>query len=713
MSIEVPVEVIGRDEAVKELREVWSEIKRGGQLSDEMRTKFLEVRGEIREQISARRALVRSFELEHAQSFATIQAMSQMSHAVANLQNMYMQFNVAQLRIGQIQERITNLQKDYNQTVTDFGPNSEEAYQALKKLEQGHKDLQQAQFNNQMMMLGFILQMPSVIHHMANMLRTIQLVTTGEKLRAFWHFISNNLMSWGLFAAVAIATFALAAYMFSVNQASDAERTLTNSISERRRVMEQGRASGVGAATTSNLIPGRVEETPMQFGGVIKGPRRALIGEAGKELHMKMISPALPMFENIARAILDDHARLIERPTHAMLGVSGTDIIVPEHQGRRIAERFMAAQIRAAEPTETEIRQSSQVHKFMREQIVAVEAVSRYNIARLRASALDQRPLDTLSPKTLMPTQRIREPVEGAAQIGVTVVGPIPWGVRPLEEAKEYETKIIEYMKMFKLPHIQYVHPTISGMTGLRIAQMMFPRVRAHLESARAVSFPMVEASRGLILPQLERALRDENQPKDTRKHWKPEELARFPRMSFVGMPMDAGYGINLGPQYVTLFKKAFLEETREKPTGQDVMYPGKTEWLGTGGIIAAARGAMISMAAQGSTHIEEKPKPGKTEWLGTGGIIAAARGAMIDKPTLVLAGERGKEVILPIRESGLTPSVTMPHSPAERGSVTVQVTVERGAIVLNGIEDPERIAKLVVPYIMRKIDREVHATYG
>jgi len=127
---------------------------------------------------------------------------------------------------------------------------------------------------------------------------------------------------------------------------------------------------------------------------------------------------------------------------------------------------------------------------------------------------------------------------------------------------------------------------------------------------------------------------------------------------------------------------------------------------LGAIGGVLSALSSIISLAGRVKDAIESIPSP--ASFLGgglIGGLLAGARGMVIDQPTVLLAGEAGKEVLLPVNdtnramqlliESGLLNKLPSTTSTAALGGGTTSsavgdsVVFEAGAIQINFATTP------------------------
>ncbi len=256
---DIEARISARDEASQVLSQFQQEIRETGRASDETRQRFRELRQELREQVSIQNSSRLEFRAAHGDLMQFAEAGNRVSSVVGRLQSMYTQFNVAQIRTN-------DLQRDYNVALREFGPNSQQAVDALNKL-------RDAQNQNFLQMVGFIFQVPGFVAGVIQMvgalsaLKTSHLITAiATAVHASAEAVLIGIVTLGIGLAVAAAAIIAFQSQFGLAQTVGQAEILSSG------------GGGPGGRAVSGTMRG-------QFGldTTVTGPTLFLAGETGRE----------------------------------------------------------------------------------------------------------------------------------------------------------------------------------------------------------------------------------------------------------------------------------------------------------------------------------------------------------------------------------------------------------------------------------------------
>jgi hypothetical protein len=178
-----PLDVVirARDEASETLRgvartseETIQTIVAGREKSSE---EFRRVHGELLQHRTALKDLNYYYREQHESLSLALSAYGSFVGVLRQTQSMYMQYNVAMLRVEDIQRRITDAQEKYNDALQRYGAGSRQARDAARDLADAQGDLEVAQLQNNLMLAGFILQMPYFAKGILDMITKVQALT--------------------------------------------------------------------------------------------------------------------------------------------------------------------------------------------------------------------------------------------------------------------------------------------------------------------------------------------------------------------------------------------------------------------------------------------------------------------------------------------------------------------------------------------------------
>jgi chromosome segregation ATPase len=75
---------------------------------------------------------------------------------------MFTQYQVTQIRLIELSEKVTRAEEKYAEAVAKYGANSEQARKAAEELAKAKRELEKATFESQLQMVGFALQLPGL-----------------------------------------------------------------------------------------------------------------------------------------------------------------------------------------------------------------------------------------------------------------------------------------------------------------------------------------------------------------------------------------------------------------------------------------------------------------------------------------------------------------------------------------------------------------------
>jgi septal ring factor EnvC (AmiA/AmiB activator) len=120
------------------------------------------LRSELREASFMANAVERAFKLQHDTLADVIGVAQSVSSAIGKLQHMFTQYQVTQIRLIELSERVAEAERKHAEAVVKYGANSEQARKAAEELARAKKELEKATFEAQLQMVGFALQLPSL-----------------------------------------------------------------------------------------------------------------------------------------------------------------------------------------------------------------------------------------------------------------------------------------------------------------------------------------------------------------------------------------------------------------------------------------------------------------------------------------------------------------------------------------------------------------------
>jgi DNA repair ATPase RecN len=120
------------------------------------------LRTELREAAFAANAVERAFKLQHDTLADVIGVAQSVASAVGKLQTMFTQYQVTQIRLIELSERVAEAEKRYADAVAKHGASSEQARKAAEELAKAKRELERATSEAQLQMIGFALQLPSL-----------------------------------------------------------------------------------------------------------------------------------------------------------------------------------------------------------------------------------------------------------------------------------------------------------------------------------------------------------------------------------------------------------------------------------------------------------------------------------------------------------------------------------------------------------------------
>ncbi|MEM7820021.1 MAG: hypothetical protein QW761_00235 [Candidatus Aenigmatarchaeota archaeon] len=189
-----------RDRVVELARQV----EQGGEAGRKANAEMRELSRQLNADEKASRLLVDAWEDEHRVGLQTLDVMKGVSSMAGRLTNMYTQYNVAQVRVNQLEEQRTQAmrrlqsaqealaaaQANLTSVVAQYGPESRQAAEAARAVEKAQKDLAKAQEDatsveeklaaakqqNLMLLGGFILQAPAFISQAISMGQNIMVL---------------------------------------------------------------------------------------------------------------------------------------------------------------------------------------------------------------------------------------------------------------------------------------------------------------------------------------------------------------------------------------------------------------------------------------------------------------------------------------------------------------------------------------------------------
>ena len=145
-------------------------------------------------------AAERAFKVMHDTMYDVAEVFQGVAGIVGKVQNMFTQYQVTQIRLVELQEKVAYAQEKYNEAVAKYGENSRQAQEAARRLADAQRDLEQATFQANMQLVGFALQIPGLGKNVLDLAAKIAdlkagkdaLITVAEKLGMAFDGLSSK-----------------------------------------------------------------------------------------------------------------------------------------------------------------------------------------------------------------------------------------------------------------------------------------------------------------------------------------------------------------------------------------------------------------------------------------------------------------------------------------------------------------------------------------
>jgi chromosome segregation ATPase len=130
---------------------------------------YTKMRSELREAAFAANAVERAFKIQHSTIGDVIGVLNGLSNMIGRVQTMFTQYQVTQIRLEEIKERVVRAEAKYAEAVAKSGAGSAEATRAARELADAKRDLEIATMQANAQLIGFALQMPGLAKNVFDM----------------------------------------------------------------------------------------------------------------------------------------------------------------------------------------------------------------------------------------------------------------------------------------------------------------------------------------------------------------------------------------------------------------------------------------------------------------------------------------------------------------------------------------------------------------
>jgi phenylalanyl-tRNA synthetase alpha subunit len=130
---------------------------------------YTKMRSELREAAFAANAVERAFKIQHSTIGDVIGVLNGLSNMIGRVQQMFTQYQVTQIRLEEIKQRVALAEERYAAAVVKSGAGSAEAAKAAKELANAKRDLEIATMQANAQLIGFALQMPGLAKNVFDM----------------------------------------------------------------------------------------------------------------------------------------------------------------------------------------------------------------------------------------------------------------------------------------------------------------------------------------------------------------------------------------------------------------------------------------------------------------------------------------------------------------------------------------------------------------
>jgi len=190
---ELKLRVSLQDNASGGLQQIQRQLRENVVAAGQTGSEYGELRSKLRDLSFEANAAERLFKAQYDTLFDLVGVFGSVGSAISSVNQMITQYNVAQIRVTEAQEKLASLQDKYNEAVGKYGENSEQARKAADALANAQRDLEQAQLAANTQFLLFIGQSAGLAKNLGSLAAKVyDLITPASKLPDIFANIASS-----------------------------------------------------------------------------------------------------------------------------------------------------------------------------------------------------------------------------------------------------------------------------------------------------------------------------------------------------------------------------------------------------------------------------------------------------------------------------------------------------------------------------------------